>query len=140
MKKKILSVDDFKDLIEPDEKLTFSDISPIPGISIPKNKGLFMVHHSVEPIVGVASVTGTTYVCRIDAKDAKPLNWDVHQVWVRDTGTMLELKGIKTDFHHSTDLPEFIRKDAPPEIIERVRSAILSIEQGNPPGNPSQLN
>lgn len=136
MKRKFLSVEFFKNLIKPNEELSFTEISQIPGITMPKEKAQFMVYHGTIPIIGVTSVVGTTYVCRIDPKDEKPLNWDVHQVWVGKTES-LELKGIKTDFHHSTHLPEFIRKDAPPEIIEKVRSAILSIEQGKPSSQPS---
>ena len=126
MKDKYLPVDLFNKLIKPDEALTFSYTSPFPGLIIPEKKGLFMVWHGTPPVIGVSSICGTTYTCRLDTADSLPLNWDAHSIWVGST-TILEVKPVDVEFHWSSGLPGFIQAEAPQKVIDIVHNATKSI-------------
>ena len=123
MKLKPLDVQTFKNLIMPNEELSFGDTSPVSVISMPPT-GQFTAWHGVIPQFSVrGSVCGTLYVCRSDTNDITLLNFDAYSVTEGQDTCTLFVKDVKPkdlEFHWADDLPEFMRKDAPEEIKNKI--------------------
>jgi len=120
MKLKPLNVQTFKNIIKPHEELSFGDTSPVSVISMPPT-GQFTVWHGVIPQFSVrGSVCGTIYVCRSDTNDAALLNFDAYSVQESQDTNTLFLKAVKPEFHWADDLPEFMSKNAPQDIKNRI--------------------
>ena len=123
MKLKPLDVQTFKNIIKPNEGLSFGDTSPVSVINMPPT-GQFTAWHGVIPQFSVkGSVCGTIYVCRSDTNDTTLLNFDVYSVHEgRDTSTLFvkDVKPSSIEFHWADDLPEFMRNDVPEEIKNKI--------------------
>ena len=123
MKRKQLDVQTFKNIIKSEEALSFGDTSPVSVISMPP-KGQFTAWHGVIPQFSVrGSVCGTIYVCRSDTDDLKPLNFDVYSICESDDTSTLLVKPVRpqeVDYHWADNLPEFMEKDAPQDIKNRI--------------------
>jgi len=125
MQRKPLDVQTFKNIIKPDEELTFGDSSPVSVISMPPT-GQFTAWHGVIPqFVVRGSVCGTIYVCRSDTNDATLLNFDVYSVREgNDTSTLLvnQVKPQDIDYHWANELPEFMEKNVPEDIKNKINN------------------
>ena len=123
MKLKPLDVQIFKNIIKPDEGLSFGDTSPVSVISMPPT-GQFAAWHGVIPRFSVqGSVCGTVYVCRSDTNDTALLNFDAYSVTEgQDTHTLFvkDVKPKDLEFHWTDDFPEFMKKHVPQEIRNKI--------------------
>lgn len=123
MKLKPLGVQTFKNIIKPDEELTFGDSSPVSVISMPPT-GQFTAWHGVIPQFSVrGSVCGTIYVCRSDTNDTTLLNFDAYSVCEGNDTSTLFVKSVKpqdVEFHWTDKLPEFMEKNAPQDIKDKI--------------------
>lgn len=115
MKIKLLDVQTFKNIIKPNEELSFGDTSPVSIISMPPT-GQFTAWHGVIPQFSVrGSVCGTIYVCRSDTNDTTLLNFDAYSVQESQDTSTLRVKMAKpqdVEFHWADELPEFMEKNA----------------------------
>lgn len=129
MKRKLISNEEFEKIAKNGGKLDFSKESPFVSITTPKET-YFVAHHWTEPgsvtIVPVDAVcvtTGTIYVCR----RGEPFDFDVYSM--RHSSGEKIIVGLSKDevtdlgYHHTDQLPEFIKKEAPEWVTVRIEDA-----------------
>jgi len=120
MKKKFITLRKYQELIEPGEKLSYSDKSPFEPITIPPQKGIFIAWHGPQALVFNGS-TGTAYACRIDINDPEPLNFDVYSIRPTENPEIIEIIiSPKQEYHWADDVPGIMKESVPEWIKARV--------------------
>jgi len=106
--------------MQPEEKLSYSNKSPLDPIAIPSCNGIFIAWHGPDALVLNGS-TGTAYACRLDAKDPKPLNFDVYSIRPTKDPEIIEvIISPKQKYHWAEDVPEFMKESVPEWVKERI--------------------
>lgn len=120
MKKKFITLREYREIMEPGERLSYSDKFPSNVITLPSRKGVFIAWHGPEALL-VNGSTGTAYTCRIDVKDPKPLNIDVYSLRPTKDKDIIEIVLIPhQDYHWSDDVPYLMKESVPDWIKERI--------------------
>jgi hypothetical protein len=129
MKKKFIDLKKYQEIIEPGEKLSYSDKSPIDSLNLPPYKGIFIAWHGPEVLV-MHSSNGTAYICREDAKDSKPLNFDVYSIRPTINPEIIEVVDLpKQSYHWADNVPDLMEESVPEwvkEKIEKIKKDNLS--------------
>jgi len=120
MKKKFITLRKYQEIIEPGEKLSYSDKSPFGPITLPCRGGVFIAWHGPEALVSNES-TGTAYACRVDSNDLKPLNFDVYSIRPNEDTEVIEIViSPKQKYHWTDDIPNIMKASAPGWVKKRI--------------------
>jgi hypothetical protein len=117
-RKKEINTDEFKNILKPNEELSFGIKSPISPITTPP-KTIFTAWHGNLLI----NCTGTCYVCR---DDSNHWNFDVYSIRPKGNTTILEIINLKQDYHciekGYKNIPEFLRNHIPTNIEKKLKN------------------
>lgn len=119
MKEKSLTHEELQSILETGGKLVFDTKSPFSQITAPPEM-IFFAHHWDQP--EIRGATGTAYVCRL----GDPLDFDVYSLRrssnKNDLGaSIVAVNKGSIEYHHTDDLPEILKKQAPPWVIGKIK-------------------
>lgn len=120
--KKEISLDKFKNIIKPNEELSFGIKSPIPSITAPPETIFIAWHGSFGKLGNImANMHGTYYVCR---SDDSHWNFDVYSVLPNKDSTVLNIIKSQQPYHTVKEgyqyIPELFRKDMQEELKKKI--------------------
>jgi hypothetical protein len=120
MKKKFITLKRYQEMIKPKERLSYSDKSPFNPITLPSCNGIFIAWHGPEALV-VNGATGTAYVCRMDAKDSKLLNFDVYSIRRTENSEIIEIVvSSRQEYHWTDNVPDLMKESVPEWVEEKI--------------------
>ena len=120
MKKKFITLRKYQEIIEPEERLSYSAKSPFDVIALPSCEGVFIAWHGPEALVFSGS-TGTAYACRIDVKDPKLLNFDVYSIRPTEDPEVIEITiSPRQKYHWADDVPDIMKESVPEWIKDKI--------------------
>lgn len=123
-KHKTLTPEEFQEKFDPKGKIEFSLESPFNSISISPEKTLFIARHwdqllaTTKPL-DKTNTTGTAYICRVGNPPCK-FDFDVLSFRLDRAGIPMILH-VYTEYHHTNEIPEFIKEQMPDNIKEKIK-------------------
>lgn len=75
MKRKFVDFEDYREIIEPETKISFSTTSPLQVLTRPPSTLFIAWAGNLSPVSGTSIAMGTIDFCRLD-DDPQPLNFD----------------------------------------------------------------
>ncbi len=131
MKKKVITLKRYKEIIKPGEQLSYSAESLIKPIRLPPENGIFFAVHGPEALVA-NQYNGTVYVCRKDGRDLKPLNFDVYSIQATADPDIIEITILpKQSYHWTDDVPDIMKDSAPEWVKEKIEKVRKDNSQQN---------
>lgn len=119
MKRKFVDSENYKQVIEPETKISFGTVSPFPALSFPSDKTRFVAWYGNTSFgLGVSIAIGTLEVCR-QGSGTVLYDFERYPIYTTGTPTIYEAVGPqKPDYHWSSGLPKHLKNDAPAWVKE----------------------
>lgn len=120
------SLEKYRNIALPEERLFFSNESPFEGINLPADS--FFAFHAPE-VFDLNYQTGTAYVIRLVRNDYVPIKIDVYQNYISKSPDTVQKSGpIRIEYHHCNELPGFMMDDLESDETEqgvRIKERII---------------
>lgn len=114
MKRKFINSENYREVIEPETKISYGTVSPFPGLNFPSDKTKFVAWYgNTSFVLGVSISIGTLEVCR-QGSGTVLYDFDRYPIYTTGTPTIYEVVGPqKPDYHWASQLPGHLQNNAP---------------------------
>lgn len=125
MKRKFVDSENYKQVIEPETKISFDTVSPFPALSFPSDKTKFVAWYGNTSFTsGVSVAIGTLEVCR-QGSGTVLYDFERYPIYTTGTTTIYEAVGPqKPAYHWTNKLPQHLQDNVPDWVKELVNERL----------------